>query len=183
MSNKQQTITSIFSKIDDLDDSRNLKELIAKIQPILAELAYYSITGDGAVMEMRENWHSNFTGYIKEAIQTNDGGASMGGGLSASMSASMSGEMNSGGVGGERYRGGERGGEITRRGERPRSERRGVGEDMGINRDMVRSYDQSPQTVGYYQQPTFYNKKKSTESIPSSLENIMRGTHISFSNN
>jgi len=41
-----------------------------------------------------------------------------------------------------------------------------------------------PVQQGYYQQPTFYNnKKRTTEPMPSSLENIMMGTHISFNNN
>lgn len=56
---------NIFKKIDDLDNSKSAKELIAKLKPILAELAYYSASGDGAIMEMRENWHTTFTNNIR----------------------------------------------------------------------------------------------------------------------
>lgn len=155
MANKQ-TITGIFNKIDELDDSRNVKELISKIKPILAELAYYSITGDGAVMEMRENWHSNFTGYIREAAQANS--------ESTMRDSTMRDSTMRGGM-------------------------RGMGDGMGGGiGDGIHGGRSAyvPQAVapGYYQQPTFYQKKTYTpESMPTSLENIMKGTHISFSNN
>ena len=168
MSNKQQTITGIFSKIDDLDDSRNLKELISKIQPILAELAYYSITGDGAVMEMRENWHSNFTGYIKEAIQTNDNGSSISNERYRGGSNNRGGESHRGGEihrvgsnrGGERYisderhRSGERyiSDERHRVGERQNSSRqtgiRQIGEEIGGGSEI--GYDQIQPSTMYY---------------------------------
>lgn len=65
------SITDIYQQIDDLDNVKSVRELIAKLKPILAELAYYSVTGDGAVMEMRENWHSTFTNYIREGVGNN----------------------------------------------------------------------------------------------------------------
>jgi hypothetical protein len=65
------SITDIYQQIDDLDNVKSVRELLAKLKPILAELAYYSVTGDGAVMEMRENWHTTFTNYIREGVGSN----------------------------------------------------------------------------------------------------------------
>jgi len=199
MSNKQ-TITGIFNKIDDLDDSRSLKDLISKIKPILAELAYYSITGDGAVMEMRENWHSNFTGYIKEAIQSNDNvssgmsngiggdnsgiGDSMGGGMGGGMGGSMGSSMSSGMGGGmSSGMGGGMGGGMS--GSRSIYNGSSNTSRSSTNPNKYVRPPAIPVQQGYYQQPTFYNnnKKRTTEPMPSSLENIMMGTHISFNNN
>ena len=58
---------NIYTKIDKLDEVKTVKELVATLKPILNELAYYAVTGDGAVMEMHETWHNTFTDYIYEA--------------------------------------------------------------------------------------------------------------------
>ena len=58
---------NIYTKIDKLDEVKTVKELLVTLKPILNELAYYAVTGDGAVMEMHETWHNTFTDYIYEA--------------------------------------------------------------------------------------------------------------------
>ena len=113
---------NIFKKIDDLDNSKSAKELIAKLKPILAELAYYSASGDGAIMEMRENWHTTFTNNIRGE----SGAASVAPGTAQQVIA----------------------------------------------------------PVTQYQSPTFYSTggapRPPPEELPSALNAIMMGTHISF---
>lgn len=53
--------TSIYEKIDALHGVQTLQELVARLHPILTEMAYYTITGDGAVQETHEEWHTTFT--------------------------------------------------------------------------------------------------------------------------
>ena len=62
---------NIYTKIEKLDEAKTVKELANMLKPILNELAYYTITGDGAVMEMHENWHNTFTDYMYEAAGSN----------------------------------------------------------------------------------------------------------------
>jgi len=116
---------NIFKQIDDLDNSKSAKELIARLKPILAELAYYSASGDGAIMEMRENWHTTFTNNIRGE----SGGAPvMANGMAQQAAAAPMPQYSS------------------------------------------------------YQSPTFYSAggARSSEELPSSLNAIMMGTHLSF---
>jgi len=55
----------IFDKINALDQLRTVPELVAALKPILNELAYYSVTSDGSVLEAREEWHTEFTGHLQ----------------------------------------------------------------------------------------------------------------------
>jgi hypothetical protein len=127
------SITDIYQQIDDLDNVKSVRELLAKLKPILAELAYYSVTGDGAVMEMRENWHSTFTNYIREGVGNN-----------------AENNTNGTGVGGN-----------------------GIGDNTispAARRDI-------------YQRPAFYQpaaQQPRREQLPTSLDAIMKGTHMSF---
>jgi len=115
-------LTDIFKKIDELDDVKSVRELISKIKPILAELAYYSLSGDGAIMEMRENWHTTFTNQIRgESSAQNTGSNTAGAAVSIPH-------------------------------------------------------------IDNYQRPMFYSPSQTQRqtSLPSSLNAIMHGTHISF---
>jgi len=128
MAAQSNSITDIYNEIDTLDDVKSVRELIAKLKPILAELAYYSVTGDGAVMEMHENWHNTFTGYIREGVGRDN-------------------DNNNGG------------------------------------NNAARRPPQSQQDI--YQRPVFYQQSQQTaqrEQLPSSLDAIMKGTHMSFQN-
>lgn len=119
------SITDIYDEIDKLDDVKSVRELISKLKPILAELAYYSVTGDGAVMEMRENWHNTFTGYIREGVGRED-------------TASAN--------------------------------------ESGGRRQQMSQQDM-------YQRPSFYQQgaqNNRRDQLPSSLDSIMKGTHMSF---
>jgi len=58
---------SLYEKIDGLDEARTVADLVARLKPILNELAYYAITGDGAVMEAREEWHGEFADRLYAA--------------------------------------------------------------------------------------------------------------------
>ena len=162
------SINDIYNKIDDLDNTQNLNDLIRKLKPILAELAYYSITGDGAIMEMRENWHSNFTGYIREAVQSS-GGSNLNDGRSQPRSSS--GQPRSSGQ--SRSSGGQ--------------SRRSRDDSQSIQTINSAQIQQQPRTSNsYYQPPTFYQQQApnyNSQSLPSSLDSIMRGTHASFSEN
>ena len=113
-------LTDIFKRIDELDDVKSVRELLSKIKPILAELAYYSLSGDGAIMEMRENWHTTFTNQIRgESSAQNTGG--------------------------------------------------------GVAAPAI--------SIDNYQRPVFYSpqsRDQRQDSLPSSLNAIMHGTHISF---
>lgn len=57
----------IYGKIDDLSKSRTLPDLIVRVQAILNELAYYAVNGEAAVMETREEWHSEFADRLYAA--------------------------------------------------------------------------------------------------------------------
>jgi hypothetical protein len=58
---------SLYDKIDGLDEARTVADLVARLKPILNELAYYGITGEAAVMDDREAWHTTFTDRLYEA--------------------------------------------------------------------------------------------------------------------
>jgi len=197
MSSNRQSITNIFNQIDELDDVRTMNELINKLKPILAELAYYSITGDGAVMEMRENWHSNFTGYIREAVQNERNDA----------------------VSNERHPSRDDGRRDERRKHREKESSRNLTHSHSHNsipshphnsipshphnsmqshpHNSMQTYSHNsipqaqmsapnnlmiPQQDSYYQRPSFYQTNSTRDTLPSSLDSIMRGTHMSFNN-
>lgn len=52
---------AIYDRIDALDEVRTVADLLRRLKPILNELAYYAVTGEAAVMETREEWHSQYT--------------------------------------------------------------------------------------------------------------------------
>jgi len=58
----------VFQQIEDLDNSKSVRELLNKLKPILRELAYYSMSGDGAILEAKEKWHTIFTNQIREEV-------------------------------------------------------------------------------------------------------------------
>jgi hypothetical protein len=58
----------IYDQIDALAEARTVGELAAKLQPILNELAYYVVTGEGVVMETHEEWHTDFTDRLYDAV-------------------------------------------------------------------------------------------------------------------
>jgi hypothetical protein len=59
----------IFQQIEDLDtDIKSVRDFIAKLKPVLRELAYYAMSGDSAILETREKWHTMFTNQIREEI-------------------------------------------------------------------------------------------------------------------
>ncbi len=55
---------AIYEKIDALDESRTVADLIKRLKPILNELAYYAVTGEAAVMETREEWHTQYADVL-----------------------------------------------------------------------------------------------------------------------
>jgi hypothetical protein len=61
------TRCAIYDKIDKLDEARSVADLVARLKPILLELAYFAVTGEGAVMETHEEWHTTFTDRLYEA--------------------------------------------------------------------------------------------------------------------
>ena len=54
----------IYERIDALDESRTVADLIKRLKPILNELAYYAVTGEAAVMETREEWHTRYADVL-----------------------------------------------------------------------------------------------------------------------
>ena len=54
----------IYEKIDALDEARSVSDLVKRLKPILGELAYYAVTGEGAVMDTREEWHNSYTNAL-----------------------------------------------------------------------------------------------------------------------
>ena len=75
----------IFQQIEDLDtDIKSVRDFIAKLKPVLRELAYYAMSGDSAILETREKWHTMFTNQIREEIGTSAQSAQ-----SSSMASSM----------------------------------------------------------------------------------------------
>jgi hypothetical protein len=60
MSSKTGSRCAIFEKIDQLDESKSVKELVARLKPILEEMAYYMINSDGVVTETQEEWHEEY---------------------------------------------------------------------------------------------------------------------------
>jgi hypothetical protein len=61
---------AIFDKIDALDQARTQAELVSRLKPILADLAYYAVTGEAAVMDTREEWLTTFTDRLHEAVRS-----------------------------------------------------------------------------------------------------------------
>jgi len=51
---------AIFDRIDELDGAKSVADLVKTLKPILSELAYFAVTGEGAVMEDREEWHTTY---------------------------------------------------------------------------------------------------------------------------
>ena len=67
MSGGTGTRCAIYEKIDALDEARSVADLVRRLKPILSELAYYAITGEAAVMETREEWHSQYADALYSA--------------------------------------------------------------------------------------------------------------------
>lgn len=67
MSGSTGTRCAIYEKIDALDEARSVADLVKRLKPILSELAYYAITGEAAVMETREEWHSQYADALYSA--------------------------------------------------------------------------------------------------------------------
>jgi len=67
MSSSTGTRCAIYEKIDALDEVRSVADLVKRLKPILSELAYYAITGEAAVMETREEWHSQYADALYSA--------------------------------------------------------------------------------------------------------------------
>jgi hypothetical protein len=67
MSSSTGTRCAIYEKIDALDEARSVADLVKRLKPILSELAYYAITGEAAVMETREEWHSQYADALYSA--------------------------------------------------------------------------------------------------------------------
>ena len=61
MSGSTGSRCAIYERIDALDEARTVADLLRRLKPILNELAYYAVTGEAAVMETREEWHSQYT--------------------------------------------------------------------------------------------------------------------------
>lgn len=61
---------NIFELIDGLDDAASVPDLVARLKPILNQMAYYSVTGEGAVMETQEEWHGEFRDRLYSATQS-----------------------------------------------------------------------------------------------------------------
>ncbi len=59
---------AIYDSIDGLDEARTVADLVSRLKPILNELAYYAVTGEAAVMETREEWHTTFTDRLYEDV-------------------------------------------------------------------------------------------------------------------
>ena len=57
----------IYEKIDALDEARTVADLAKRLQGILAELAYYAVTGEGAVVETHEEWRSQYADALYDA--------------------------------------------------------------------------------------------------------------------
>lgn len=60
MSGKTGNRCAIYDKIDALDEARTVAELVAKLKPVLNELAYYAVNGEAAVLEAHEEWRGNY---------------------------------------------------------------------------------------------------------------------------
>jgi len=58
----------IYDKIDALDGARSVQDIVKCLKPILNELAYYAVTGEGAVMDTQEEWHTNFKEALHEEL-------------------------------------------------------------------------------------------------------------------
>lgn len=56
---------SIYSAIDGLDEARTVQDLVKRLKPILSELAYYGINGEAAILESREEWHTQYSGELQ----------------------------------------------------------------------------------------------------------------------
>lgn len=59
---------AIYDKIDALERAPTVAALVAQLRPILNELAYYAVTGEAAVNETHEEWHTTFTDRLYEAM-------------------------------------------------------------------------------------------------------------------
>ena len=50
----------LYDAIELLDGATDVKDLAARLKPILNQLAFYLVTGEGAVMDSHEEWHEEF---------------------------------------------------------------------------------------------------------------------------
>ena len=56
---------AIYDDIDALSEARTVADLVRRLQPILAELAYYGVTGETAVLEAHEEWRTQYTDRLR----------------------------------------------------------------------------------------------------------------------
>jgi hypothetical protein len=72
MSRKGNSHGDVFTQIDALDEARTVAELVARLKPILNHLAYYAVTGEGAVLEAHEQWHTEYTDRLYEETDSDN---------------------------------------------------------------------------------------------------------------
>jgi len=51
---------TIYDEIDAMGDSTSVAELVRRLKPILNKLAYYAVNSEAAVMDTREEWHTEY---------------------------------------------------------------------------------------------------------------------------
>jgi hypothetical protein len=56
----------IYDEIEGLSEARTVADLVRRLKPILAELAYYGVTGETAVLEAHEEWRSQYTDRLRD---------------------------------------------------------------------------------------------------------------------
>jgi hypothetical protein len=152
----------IYTKIDSLDSARSLPELTKQLKVILNELAYYAVTGEGAVMESHEQWREEYT----DALYS--GASSHGGGAAPSVSRPS---VDSVGVGKKK-------GNSTA----PKARKA----QSNNNSDSVAAWD-NPNAGVEIESPVEHRRtaapptnRPRAEDIPASLRAIMEGTHPSL---
>lgn len=68
MSRRTGERCEIYNQIDDLKKAASIQDLVRRLTPILDELAYHAVNGEAAVMDTRDEWHTEYAARLRGDI-------------------------------------------------------------------------------------------------------------------
>jgi hypothetical protein len=56
----------LYRAIDALEEAKTVAGLVRRLKPILSELAYHAVMGEGSVLDAREEWREQYLAALRE---------------------------------------------------------------------------------------------------------------------
>lgn len=56
----------LYGAIDALEEAKTVAGLVRRLKPILSELAYHAVMGEGSVLDAREEWREQYLAALRE---------------------------------------------------------------------------------------------------------------------